>query len=47
MGIGSRRARRLDRLRRSPHLTASSARGTTDNQAEDTRISGAGGGQRG
>jgi hypothetical protein len=45
--IGPRRARCLDRVRRSPHLTAFSGRVTTDNQAEDTRISGAGGGQRG
>jgi hypothetical protein len=36
----------IDRLRRSPHLTAFSERETQDNEAEDARISDAGGGQR-
>ena len=44
--IGPRRARCLDRPRRSPHLTAFSERDTQDNDAEDARISDAGGGQR-
>jgi len=44
--IGPQRARCLDRLRRSPHLTAFSERETQDKEAEDARISDAGGGQR-
>ena len=37
---------RLDRLRRSPHLTTFSGREIQDNEAEDARISDAGGGRR-
>ena len=44
--IGPQRVRCLDRLRRSPHLTAFSERETQDDDAEDARISDAGGGQR-
>ena len=44
--IGPQRARCLDRLRRSPYLTAFSDRGVMGGQAEDTRICDAGGGHR-
>jgi RNA polymerase sigma factor (sigma-70 family) len=44
--IGPQRARCLDRLRRSPHLTTFSERETRDNEAENARSSDAGGGQR-
>jgi RNA polymerase sigma factor (sigma-70 family) len=44
--IGPQRARCLDRLRRSPHLTTFSDREIEDNEAEDARSSDAGGGQR-
>jgi DNA-directed RNA polymerase specialized sigma24 family protein len=44
--IGPQRARCLDRLRRSTYLTAFSDDSAMGGQAEDTRISDAGGGHR-
>jgi len=44
--IGPQRARCLDRLRRSPHLTAFSDCGVMGGRAENTRNSHAGGGHR-
>jgi len=44
--IGPQRARCLGRMRRSPHLAVLGEREAQDNQAEDARISDAGGGQR-